>query len=79
MNDIMFERDRNQPVEQVMAELKGTYAKVLVRLEPMTFEDLMKPLRSDDPDQQPVINWVIGNTSDHFAEHRETIAKMLKA
>ena len=79
MNDIMFERDRNQPVEQVMAELKGAYAKVLVRLELMTFDDLMKPLRSDDPEQQPIINWVIGNTSDHFAEHRETIAKMLKA
>ena len=61
-----------------MAELKGTYAKVLVRLESTTFEDLMKPIFEDDP-VGALINWVIGNTSDHFAEHRETIAKMLKA
>ena len=77
MNDIMFKRDRNQPVEQVLTELKNTYAKVLARLESMTFEDLMKPRDENDPDKAPIINWVIGNTSDHFAEHRETIERKL--
>lgn len=79
MNDIMFKRDRHQLVEQVLTELKSTYAKVLARLESMTFDDLMKPRDENDPGKDPIINWVIGNTSDHFAEHRETIAKILKA
>ena len=77
-NDIMFKRDRDQPVEQVLDELKGIYAKVHDRLESMTFEDLMKPTFDDDPDR-PLINRVIGNTSEHFAEHRETIEKLLEA
>jgi hypothetical protein len=79
MNDIMFKRDRDQSVEQVLTELKSTYAKVLARLEPMTFEGLMKPRDENDPDKNPIIGSVIGNTSDHFAEHRETIEKILRA
>ena len=79
MNGVMFERDRHQPLEQVLAELKSTYAKVLVRLEAMTFEDLMKPRDENNPQKGLIIGSVIDNTSDHFAEHRETIAKMLKA
>ena len=43
----------------------------------MTYEDLMKPIFTDDPDR-PLINGVIGNTSEHFAEHLETIEKMLE-
>lgn len=77
MNAVMFERDRDQPVEQVWGELKDMYARVHNRLESTTFEDLMKPNFKDDPDRS-LINEVIGNTSEHFAEHRETIAKMLK-
>ena len=78
MNDIMFKRDRDQPLEQVLEELKSTYAKVHDRLESTTFEDLMKPIFEDDPDR-PLINGVIDNTSEHFAEHRKTISKILKA
>ena len=76
MNEVMFERDRHLPVEQVLDELNDTYARVHDRLEGTTFEDLMKPIFEDDPDR-PLINGVIGNTSEHFAEHRETISKVL--
>ena len=79
MNDIMFQQDRYQSLEQVLDELKSAYTKVLARLESMTFEELMKHRRVGDFYNGPIIEWVISNTSDHFAEHRETIAKMLKA
>jgi len=79
MNDVMFKRDRHQHLEQVLAELKSTYAKVLARLELMTFDDLMKARDENDSQKGLVIGSVINNTSEHFEEHRETIAKMLKA
>lgn len=78
MNEIMFERDRDKPVEQVLDELKRTYAKVHARLASMTFGDLMQPIFDDDPSKRPLINGVIGNTSEHFTEHRVTIEKMLE-
>jgi hypothetical protein len=43
----------------------------------MSFEDLMKPRHADDPEKRPLLMWVLGDTSEHFAEHRETIEKML--
>jgi len=78
MNDVMFKRDRNQPLNQVLTELKDMYAKVLARLESTTFDDLIKPIFEDDPNGCSLIIGVIGNTSEHFAEHRETIEKILK-
>ena len=79
MNDVLFKRDRSQPLEQVLAELKSTYAKVLSRLESMTFDELMEPRDENNPQQGLIIGSVIGNTSEHFEEHRETIEKILKA
>lgn len=75
MNKIFFERYRHQPLEQVLDELKQTYEKVRVRLETMSYEDLMRPRREDDPEKRPLLLWVLGDTSEHFAEHRETIEK----
>jgi len=77
MNAIYFERFRHQPIEQVLGELKQTYEQVLAKLESMTFEELMKPRHADDPEKRPLLNWVLGDTSEHFEEHRETIEKML--
>lgn len=77
MNAIFFERHRDRPVDRVLDELKQTYNKVHARLETMSFEDLMKPRRADDPEKRPILNWILGDTSEHFEEHRETIAKML--
>lgn len=78
LNEIMFDRDRNQTVEQVLDELNSTYAKVHDRLEPMTYEELMKPIFEEDPAKRPLIVGVIDNTNEHFAEHRETIEKVLR-
>ena len=77
MNAVMFKRDRDLSVEKVLDELKATYTKVCARLDTVKFEDLMKPIFDDDQDKWPLLNGVISNTSEHFKEHRETIAKML--
>jgi hypothetical protein len=43
----------------------------------MTFEDLLQPRHADDPTKRPLLMWVLGDTSEHFAEHRQVIEKML--
>lgn len=78
MNDIMFKRDQSQSVERVLDELKRTYMTVHDRLAAIPFEDLKQPILDDDPAKRPLIRGVIDNTSEHFAEHRETIERMLK-
>ena len=78
INPVLFERNRNRSRQDVLDELKQVYGKLTAKLDPMTFEDLMKPRHADDPEKRPLLLWVLGDTTDHFAEHRETIEKAIK-
>lgn len=77
INPILFERNKNRSTGEVLEELKQTYETLIAKLEAMTYEELMKPRHENDPEKRPLLLWVIGDTSDHFAEHRQTIEKML--
>ena len=74
-NAILFERSRNRPTAEVLAWLDSTYAKVVETLKKTPFADLMKPIRDNDPEKRPVILSVLGNTSEHFVEHRRVIER----
>jgi len=77
INPVLFERNRNRPLQDVLAELKSVYAELVNKLESITYEELLKPRHADDPEKRPVLMWVLGDTTDHFAAHRATIEKML--
>jgi len=77
VNAYMVERSRDRSTEEVIGELKQKYADVMIRLQAMPFEDLLQPRFPDDPKKRPLIEWVMGNTVDHFKEHRVTIEKVL--
>ena len=77
INSVLYERNKDRPIEDVLDELKLTYEKLLAKLDSMSFEDLLKPRHADDPTKRPLLMWVLGDTSEHFAEHREVIEKML--
>jgi hypothetical protein len=77
-NAILFERDRNRTTADVLAGLDDTYAKVVETLKKTPFADLMKPIRDNDPEKRLVILSVLGNTSEHFVEHRRIIERKFK-
>src|SRR4026209_2241633 len=43
MNPVLFERNKDRSIEDVLDELKQTYEKVLAKLDAMSFDDLMAP------------------------------------
>lgn len=77
-NAILFERNRQRPAADVVARLKSTYADVMETLRSMSYADFMKPIRESGPDKRLVMEGILGNTSAHFHEHRETIEKGLQ-
>ena len=77
INPVLFERHKDRPFAEVLSELKQIYGKLLARLRDMPFEDLLKPRHADDPEKRPLLLWVLGDSSEHFEEHRQTIEKML--
>ena len=76
-NAVLFKRGRGRAAADVLQGLMRSYAQVMETIRARPFADLLQPLREDDPEQVPVIRLVLGNTSEHFAEHRLTIEKIL--
>ena len=77
INPVLLERNRGRSTEDVLVELNQVYAELTARLESMSWEDLMQPRREDDPEKTPLLVWVLGDSSEHFEEHRRTIEKSL--
>ena len=77
INPVLFERNKDRSIEDIMDELKQTYEKLLAKLDAMSFEDLLKPRHPNDPEKRPLLMWVLGDSTEHFAEHREMIERML--
>ncbi len=77
INPILFERNKDRSPEDVLDELTATYQTLAAKLDGMSFDDLMRPRHANDPEKRPLLMWVLGDTTEHFAEHRETIEKML--
>jgi len=76
-NEILFERNKDRSTDDVLNGLKAVYEKLVNKLNAMDFVDLLAPRHADDPEKRPLLMWVLGDTTEHFEEHRETIEKML--
>jgi hypothetical protein len=70
LNDFFFERDKDRPLEEVLADFHESHRRVLAALEAASFEELMRPYHEG----QPLLNWVRGDTYGHYQEHRQIIA-----
>ena len=78
INPVLFERNRGRSTKDVLEELKAVYKQLFSKLDSMSFEDLLKLRHADDSEKRPLLMWVLGDTTEHFLEHRETIERVLK-
>ena len=76
-NAVLYQRHKDRPVAAVLADLQRAHGQVLAELAKWSYADLMKPGYADDPEARPRINSVIGNTYEHYQEHRATIEKLI--
>ena len=77
INQTLVDRNKSLSTADVLNNLNQKYAELTQKLNATPFEDLLKPRHGDDPEKRPVLLWVLGDTTEHFAEHRATIEKML--
>ena len=77
INPVLFARNKDRTRAEVMRDLKRTYNKLFAKLKATPFSDLMKPRHADDPRKRPMLLWVLGNTTEHFKEHRQIIQRGL--
>ena len=79
INDLLYQRKRKLPVPDVLAEFQEACAELYARLNSLSFEDLMKPRFPNDAEKRSLMDFVLSDTSEHLAEHREYIERALKA
>jgi hypothetical protein len=78
INDLLYQRKRKWSASDVLAEFQEVCTELYMRLNALSFEDLMQPRFPDDPEKRPLMNWVLSNTTEHFAEHRAYIERAVK-
>jgi hypothetical protein len=78
INAAIQQRSRDRSATEIRAEAERVHAETMQTLRAMPFADLLKPRFADDPEQRPMLNWVIGNTYHHYQEHGAYIQKQLK-
>ena len=73
INDAVWKLHRNETSEQALKYSRESHAQLMTALGKLTDADLEKPYshyQPGDADQtRPVIDWVGGNTWQHYAEH----------
>ncbi|MCB0212801.1 MAG: ClbS/DfsB family four-helix bundle protein [Anaerolineae bacterium] len=82
LNDILIERSRKQSLAEVRRFFKEAHQQLVATLSQLSDEDLLKSYGHYQPDQigeftrKPIINWIVANTYDHYAEHYVIIEKL---
>lgn len=76
---------RNEPAQGSLAYFHDTHARLMTLLSRLTDADLQLPYRHYQPhgesfegDARPALDWVAGNTYEHYAEHIHWINQLVR-
>ena len=86
VNAAVWALHRDETPEEALAYFHAAHAALMETLGAMSDEELQLPYnhfqpnepRNDD-DNRPVVDWVAGNTYEHYAEHIGWINQMVEA
>jgi hypothetical protein len=79
INAALFQRDRALPLADVLDTFRRSHQQTLATIEAMSEADLFRqytPPGRDAADGGQLINWIVGDTYEHYMEHRATIEKV---
>jgi uncharacterized protein (TIGR03083 family) len=84
VNDEVRKRDADKSLAEVLSEFRRVRASTIAAVTDLSDEDLQRPYsyyQPTDPDnsQTPVIETLVGNSSEHDVEHTEWIKGILAA
>ena len=79
INEAFYERDKNLALADVLQAFRNSHQELLTVLDHMTEADLLKPYTPVGRDSGQLIEWVIGDSYEHYDEHRATMQRLLDA
>jgi hypothetical protein len=79
INEALYQRDRGRSLAAVLDTFRRSHQQTLAAIEGMSEADLFRsytPPGRDPSSGGQLINWIAGDTYEHYLEHRETIFKV---
>lgn len=79
VNNHLYQLHHNRSLAEVRAYFEDVHQQMVAVLTILSDEDLYKPYAHYDPGEtssnvnRPVLGWIIGNTYEHYAEHKSWI------
>jgi hypothetical protein len=77
INEAFYARDRDIPLAQVLQSFRSSHQELLAMLGSMPEADLFKPYTPPGRGTGQLIEWIIGDSYDHYDEHRATMEHLL--
>jgi hypothetical protein len=76
-NAILFERNKDRSLNDILEGLRAGHAQVLRDLEGIPFSQMTEQAYPDDELARPLLAWIAGNTYEHYREHRAAIEDLV--
>jgi hypothetical protein len=79
INAVIHRHYQDVSLEDVLAYYQEAHERLLAAIDALSEEELFKPYSYFQPDEAvndskaPIINWIIGNTFEHYEEHLQII------
>jgi hypothetical protein len=82
LNDIIYRQQKDRSLAEVKAYFDAAHRQMLAALNRLSDEELFKPYayyegKAENDDTRPIINWIVGNTYEHYEEHQGWIEALL--
>lgn len=79
LNEHFYQRYRDWPVDKVLKSARDTHGALIEILEELPADRLRNPpahSKGEPQSQSPLLNYVIGNTYDHYEEHLASVRQI---
>jgi hypothetical protein len=78
INEAFYARDKDLPLAAVLQTFRDGHQQLLATLDTISEADLLEHYTPPGrPSGGPLIDWVGGDSYDHYEEHRETLQRLL--
>ena len=84
LNDLIYQQNAGLSPAEAREKFEAAHSQMLHALAALNDDDLYKPYTDYLPEgsqgsQEPVLNWIIGDTFEHFDEHQAYIRELVSS
>lgn len=80
INEVLRQRDAHLSLPEALKQFETIHHRLMAEIQSLSDDDLHKPYSYFQPEtsvERPAIGWIVGNTYEHYAEHKPWIAAIV--